>query len=188
MSWRQLCLPVLVRPGVAPLQHALQLLVCPGVEVDRFDLGDVRAHAAVDTRAPNAYEDTEVPAGPSGVYVVVSWCARPRLCWRSIRLFLLQSEHVLLPSSFTRFLSVARFCSARSAAGLGRRDIVGVEVVCVEGAWSVGGRVCDQLASKSRLVAGTQPDLNGQVVRGMLLRNRGLSVRNNRRFPALANG
>lgn len=40
-------------------------------------------------------------------------------------LFLLQSAHVLLPSSFTRFLSVVRFCSARSAAGLGRRDIVG---------------------------------------------------------------
>lgn len=40
-------------------------------------------------------------------------------------LFLLQSEHVLLPSSLTRFFSVARFCSARSAAGLGRRDIVG---------------------------------------------------------------
>ena len=42
-----------------------------------------------------------------------------------IRLFLLQSEQVLFPSSFTKFLSVARFCSARSAAGLGRRDIVG---------------------------------------------------------------
>jgi hypothetical protein len=46
---------------------------------------------------------------------------------KDIRLFLLQSEQVLLPSSFTRFLSVARFCSARSAAGLGRRDIVGQE-------------------------------------------------------------
>jgi hypothetical protein len=42
-----------------------------------------------------------------------------------LRLFLLQSEHVLLPSSFTRFFRVARFCSARSAAGLGRRDMVG---------------------------------------------------------------
>ena len=44
---------------------------------------------------------------------------------RSVRLFRLQSEHVLLPSSFTRFFSVPRFCSARSAAGLGRRAIVG---------------------------------------------------------------
>lgn len=42
------------------------------------------------------------------------------------RLLRLQSEHVLLPSSFTRFLSVVRFCSARSAAGLGRRDMVGL--------------------------------------------------------------
>ena len=44
---------------------------------------------------------------------------------RVLRLFRLQSEHVLLPSSLTKFFSVARFCSARSAAGLGRRDIVG---------------------------------------------------------------
>lgn len=40
-------------------------------------------------------------------------------------LFRLQSAHVLLPSSLTRFFSVVRFCSARSAPGLGRRDIVG---------------------------------------------------------------
>lgn len=151
MSWRQLCFPVLVRPGVTPLQHALQLLVCPGIEVDRFDFGDVRAHAAVDSRAPNAYEDTEVPAGPSGVYVVISRCTRPQSCWRSLRLFLLQSEHVLLPSSLTRFLSVARFCSARSAAGLGRRDIVGVEVVCVWEAEVWTGEGFGDLASQTVL-------------------------------------
>jgi hypothetical protein len=39
-----------------------------------------------------------------------------------------------LPSSFTRFFRVARFCSARSAAGLGRRDIVGVGGGVVGGA------------------------------------------------------
>lgn len=40
-------------------------------------------------------------------------------------MFLLQSAHVLFASNFTRLFSVWRFCSARSAAGLGRRDIVG---------------------------------------------------------------
>jgi len=76
MAGRQLRFPVLVRPGVAPLQHALQLFVCPGVEVDRLDFADVRAHTAVDARAANAHEDTEVPAGPSRVCTVVSRCAR----------------------------------------------------------------------------------------------------------------
>lgn len=43
---------------------------------------------------------------------------------RYIRLLRLQSAQLLLASIFTRLLSVWRFCSARSAAGLGRRDIV----------------------------------------------------------------
>jgi hypothetical protein len=44
---------------------------------------------------------------------------------RSLRLFLLQSAHVLFPSSFKRLLIVCVFCAARSAAGLGGlRDIV----------------------------------------------------------------
>ena len=125
MARRQLRLPVLVRAGVAPLEHALQLLVRPRVEVDRLDLGDVRAHAAVDARAADAYEDAEVPAGPAGVYRAVSTSGiQEGEGGMGARLFLLQSEHVLLPSSLTRFLSVARFCSARSAAGLGRRDML----------------------------------------------------------------
>lgn len=72
MAGCQLRLPVLVRPRIAPLQHALQLLVRPGVEVDRFDFADVRAHATVDARAADAYEDAEVPAGPARVCIVVS--------------------------------------------------------------------------------------------------------------------
>jgi hypothetical protein len=142
MSWRQLCLPVLVRTGITPLQHALQLLVCPCVEIDRFDFRDVRAHAAVNSRASNAYEDAEVPTGPSRVCVAVS--IRIRL-WRNrfrLRLFLLQSEHVLLLSSLTRFLSVARFCSARSAAGLGRRDMVKCGVEGRVRVWRCGRSVC----------------------------------------------
>ena len=67
--------------------------------------------------------------GSGGILV----CVRLHTCQGGIRLFLLQSEHVLFPSSFTRFLSVARFCSARSAAGLGRRDIVEVKVLVVGG-------------------------------------------------------
>lgn len=47
MAWSQLRLPVLIRPRVAPFQHTLQLLVGPGIEVDRLDFADVRAHATV---------------------------------------------------------------------------------------------------------------------------------------------
>jgi hypothetical protein len=118
------------------------LLVCPCVEVDRFDFGDVRAHAAVNSRASNAYKDAKVPAGPSRVCLAVSIRAR---LWRSgvrLRLFLLQSEHVLFPSSFTRFLSVARFCSARSAAGLGRRDMVECGVEGRVRVWRCGRSIC----------------------------------------------
>ena len=39
----------LVRPRIAPLQHALQLFVRPRVQVDRFDSADVRSHATVYT-------------------------------------------------------------------------------------------------------------------------------------------
>lgn len=41
-----------------------------------------------------------------------------------VRLFLLQSAQLLFDSSLTRLFSVVRFTSARSAAGLGRRDMV----------------------------------------------------------------
>jgi len=64
----------------------------------------------------------------------------PARGYHDARLFRLQSEHVLLPSSFTRFLRVARFCSARSAAGLGRRDMVGCGRVRRE--WRVVGMAC----------------------------------------------
>lgn len=58
------------------------------------------------------------------------------------RLFLLQSEQLLLASSLTRLFSVARFCSARSAAGLGRLDMVSVgkagwNVPCAGGRFAV---------------------------------------------------
>jgi hypothetical protein len=68
MSRCQLRLPVLVRARITPLQHALQLFVGPGVEVDGFDFANVRAHAAVYAGAANAHEDTQVPASPSRVY------------------------------------------------------------------------------------------------------------------------
>ena len=38
-------------------------------------------------------------------------------------LFLLQSAHILLPSSFSSALIVCAFCAARSPAGVDRRDI-----------------------------------------------------------------
>ena len=42
---------VLVGSGVAPLQHALKLLVGPRIQVDRLDSTDVRSHTTVNTRA-----------------------------------------------------------------------------------------------------------------------------------------
>ena len=69
---RQFRLPVLVRPRITPLQHALQLLVGPGVEVNGFDLANMRAHTTMYAGATYAHEDAEVPAGPSGVYNSIS--------------------------------------------------------------------------------------------------------------------
>lgn len=46
--------------------------------------------------------------------------------WGDVRLFLLQSEHILLGSNFNSDLMVAWFFAARSAAGFGGRlDMVG---------------------------------------------------------------
>ncbi len=67
MVRRQLRLPVLVGTCIAPTQDALQLLVGPGVQVDRFDSADMGAHSAVDAGAADADEDAEVPAGPSRI-------------------------------------------------------------------------------------------------------------------------
>lgn len=42
---------VLVGSSVAPLQHALKLLVGPGIQVDGLDSTDMRAHTTVNTGA-----------------------------------------------------------------------------------------------------------------------------------------
>ena len=81
---------------------------------------------------------------------------RLHTCCGGIRLFLLQSEHVLLPSSFTRFLSVARFCSARSAAGLGRRDMLwGSRLYACLDVSAFGVCDCHYSASNDSFVVGT---------------------------------
>lgn len=67
MARRQLRFPVLVRARVSPVEDALQLLVGPGVEVDRLDTTNMGAHSAMDTRAADADEDTQVPARPSWI-------------------------------------------------------------------------------------------------------------------------
>lgn len=133
----------LICPRIAPLQHALKLLVCPGIKIDRLDLADVCSHATMYARASiyviNA--DSQVNGG-GGAHTE---CTRrhPNSSWpivdlrsvssyppgdrrgRCVRLLRLQSAQLLLPSSFTSVLRVWRFCSARSAAGLGRRDMIG---------------------------------------------------------------
>ena len=67
MTRCQLGLPVLVGAGISPAEDALELLVGPGIEVDRLDSADVSAHAAMDARATDADEDAEVPTSPSRV-------------------------------------------------------------------------------------------------------------------------
>ncbi len=56
MTNSQFGLPVFICSRISPLQDALQLLIGPGIEVDRLDSRDVRSHAAVYTRASNAYK------------------------------------------------------------------------------------------------------------------------------------
>ena len=136
---------LLVCARITPLQNALQLLVGPRVEVNRLDSANVRSHTTVDTRASvyiRLARGREEVAGDGAAYRMQMKMPKFQLAHRGsaesqnscdscpgqgldVRLFLLQSAQLLLASSFTRLLSVWRFCSARSAAGLGRRDMVG---------------------------------------------------------------
>lgn len=75
MTRSQLGLPVLVCPGIAPFQDALQLFIGPSIEIDRLDSADVCSHTAVDTGASNANKHTEIPTGPSRVLVSFTVCA-----------------------------------------------------------------------------------------------------------------
>jgi hypothetical protein len=72
MSRSQLVFPVLVRSAIAPAQHRSQLLVRPGVQIDRFHARDVDAHGPVDARAADAHEDADVPGCPSWVLVALA--------------------------------------------------------------------------------------------------------------------
>jgi len=71
----QFSLPVFVCSRIAPFQDALQLFVCPGIQVDGLDSGDVGAHATMNARASNAHEYSQVPAGPSWMLVPFAVCA-----------------------------------------------------------------------------------------------------------------
>jgi len=44
----------------------LNLLICPGIQSDRLDTGDVCAELAMEASAANAEEHTNVPGCPSG--------------------------------------------------------------------------------------------------------------------------
>jgi hypothetical protein len=57
MPFGKLRLPVSICARIAPLDHALHLLVCPCVEVHGFNSRDVCAHASVNAGTPNANED-----------------------------------------------------------------------------------------------------------------------------------
>lgn len=132
---------VLVGSSVAPLQHALKLLVGPRIQINGFDSADVCAHTTVNTRAstllvseeastgighsclPDANKDAQVPAGPSRVYrdLSASTILAPRPC--IIRLFLLQSAQLLFPSNLTKLFNVCWFCIVLSGPA-GLRDMM----------------------------------------------------------------
>jgi hypothetical protein len=131
-----------VGSGVAPLQHALKLFISPRIQIDRLDFADVCAHATVNTRAsaslvsarhltysisgclPNADEDAQVPTGPSRVCRHLSASMSHRsICL--VRLFLLQSAQLLLPSNLTKLFNVCWFCIVLSGPA-GLRDMAAV--------------------------------------------------------------
>lgn len=51
----------LVGSSIAPFQHTLKLFIGPGIQINRLDPTNMRAHAAVNTRTPDTNEDTQVP-------------------------------------------------------------------------------------------------------------------------------
>ena len=69
------------RPVVAPPLHVSDPVVIPGVEVEGAHLGDVRAEVAVDPRALEADELSEVDARPC----ILSHCAATRQAYRLSR-------------------------------------------------------------------------------------------------------
>lgn len=132
-----------VGPGVAPLQHALKLLIGPRIQIDRLDSADVCTHTTVNTRAstsvvskhnpihdssgclPNADEDAQVPTGPSRVCRHLLASHVPSQCLYLVRLFLLQSAQLLFPSNLTKLFNVCWFCIVLSGPA-GLRDMAAV--------------------------------------------------------------
>ena len=74
VTWCEFGLPVLVRPCVSPSQHALQLFICPRVQVHGFDSTDVCTHPAVNAGTSNTDKDTEIPTRPSWMFVLLAVC------------------------------------------------------------------------------------------------------------------
>ena len=133
----------LVCPCISPPQHALELLVRPGIKVDRLDPTDMRSHATMNARTSGKQwvlvvtsidmesstlckqrpRDSNSPIVDLFVKATVSFCSSRFPCLpgaiglKNTRLFLLQSAQLLFPSSFSKLLIVCWFCAAGSAAG-----------------------------------------------------------------------
>jgi hypothetical protein len=161
VSWSQFCLPVSANVSpvssivqytdlfALALPHLIMLCSCSSVHESRSTdltllmcvpmprwipehLKNVSERLGRrEVVVPYTYEEAQVPASPAGVCDPLALPA-PVADSANIRLFLLQSAQLLFDSSLTRLFSVARFTSARSAAGLGRRDMVG-RVSCARG-------------------------------------------------------
>jgi hypothetical protein len=127
----------LVGSSISPSHHTLKLFIGPSIEIHGLDSADMRSHTPVNSRAPNANKDTQVPRRPSriypkdnSVYECQEIASEMKPAWAQLkegigdhsRLFRLQSAHILLGSSFSRALIVCEFWAAWP--GVGRRDII----------------------------------------------------------------
>jgi hypothetical protein len=59
----------LVGSSISPSHHTLKLFIGPSIEIHGLDSADMRSHTPVNSRAPNANKDTQVPRRPSRMLV-----------------------------------------------------------------------------------------------------------------------
>lgn len=67
MSSFEMCFPVKIRSMVPPFLDRLHLLWGPDVQIYGLDTTDMGAHATMNTRAPYAEKDADIPGCPSRI-------------------------------------------------------------------------------------------------------------------------
>ena len=66
---------VLVGSSVSPFNHHFSLFVRPSIKIRRFYTGNMSSHSSVNARTPDAYENAQVPGGPSWMGIDMTICA-----------------------------------------------------------------------------------------------------------------